>query len=273
MSMLASVCFRLYTDGQRRCLRFQIFPALAYVRRMAHVSWLPVTLYSEEALEWWLQRTEEQFRSKLDHQFALPQERVGRTCDAFRGSCLFTAALPTMRRAFQLQNCDHCDRCVRCRAYQDCLNAFRKGLLDEQLQGCDCKAELCIEKLPYIFKQLEADFQAVTCQLESEQNTFIGLQFTNHEFSRLELEQRTYKLCQPLSRPSNLLPIRQAVHDHWASFATFRERWQVVSLHHNQILALNPGGQPVEVVSVPDDTELLEGIQPDLQPPLQRRRL
>ena len=175
----------------------KICPALAYVRRTAHVSWLPVTVYSKDALEWWLHRTEERFCFKLDQQGDLQQYRVGSTGDAFRGSCLFTAALPTMRRAFQVQNCDHCDRCVRCMAYQDCLNAFRRGLLDDQLQGCDCKTELCMERLPYISQQLEADFQVVTHQLEVEQNTFIGLQVTCDEFSRLELEQRAYKLCQP----------------------------------------------------------------------------
>ena len=267
MPMLAAPCFGLCTDGERRSLRFNIFPGLAYVRRTAHVSWLPVTVYSEDALEWWLHRTEERFCFKLDQPGDLQQERVGST-GAFRGSCLFTAALPTMRRAFQLQNCDHCDRCVRCMSYQDCLNAFRRGLLDEQLQGCDYKTELCMEQLPYISQQLEADFQVVTHQLEVEQNTFIGLQVTCDEFSRLELEQRTYKLCQPVFHPTRLLPIKKAVHDHWASFATFCERWQVVSLRHNHGRALNPSGQPWEGVSVPNDA----GQPEDLRPDRRRRR-
>lgn len=110
----------------------------------------------------------------------------------------------------------------------------------------------------------------VTRQLEVERNTFIGLQVTSHEFSRLELEQRTYKLCQPVYHPAGLLLIKQAVHDHWASFATFRDRWQVVSLYHNQGCALNPSGRPLEVVSAPADAGMLESIQPDLR---RRRRL
>lgn len=101
---------------------------------------------------------------------------------------------------------------------------------------------MLLEKLPFIQRHLEAEFQVVISQLKMERIAF-SKGYSEGDINAGMTDGGTFRVCFPRREGSKwILPIVWGVDRLWSSSTTFRQRWQDISFEHNVTLEMNLRG-------------------------------